>query len=194
MMQDPSTSSSSAQINSLSIEDTNSFDPTIVSLANDDTMSIYPTDSSCFSPTICTYTKPRQRCKACLTGWHDAMTCFFCGQKVWPADMACQVNRFNQINGDAPPPGYIPPPYRPGLYLLLYLILTNSNQQLLIVTLLKRNILFPTLPKRSKSTLVQVSILFLLLILTKHKILKILTQSILLLNLLSMNRISSLIK
>jgi hypothetical protein len=69
--------------------------------------------SDCFHPEICAMVNPKQRCQACLRGYHDPNNCFLRGPAFRPKELNQRLNTYNQQFGDKPPKDHVPPEYKP---------------------------------------------------------------------------------
>ena len=67
----------------------------------DDDLGVYYND-----PMICAKIHQRKKCSACLLGFHSDNDCFLRGDKFLPPGLRRRLKVFNQVHGDAPPPGH----------------------------------------------------------------------------------------
>ena len=72
-------------------------------------------DNECSTPTICAAVSSnnRQRCQACLLGFHETVDCFLRGSAFQPPDLRRRINIYNQVHGDKPPPDHKFREYKP---------------------------------------------------------------------------------
>ena len=70
-------------------------------------------DPDCSSPTLCYQAQPKQRCKACLQGYHEEVDCYARGHQFLPPTLRRRIMVYNQTNGDKPPPDHKYREYRP---------------------------------------------------------------------------------
>ena len=57
-------------------------------------------------PTMCAKMAMRNKCTACLLGFHNENDCFLRGDKFIPPGLKRRLKIYNQVHGDAPPPNH----------------------------------------------------------------------------------------
>ena len=71
-------------------------------------------DEDCTQPSICAkMSTNKQRCQACLLGFHRELDCYLRGPNFQPSDLKRRLKIYNQINGDAPPSSHSIREYNP---------------------------------------------------------------------------------
>lgn len=71
-------------------------------------------DEDCYQPTICAQiSSNKQRCQACLLGFHRELDCYLRGQSFQPPELKRRLKIYNQVNGDAPPASHKLREYKP---------------------------------------------------------------------------------
>ena len=70
-------------------------------------------DPECTSPILCYQAQSKQRCKACLQGYHEEVHCYARGPQFLPPTLRRRIMVYNQTNGDKPPPDHQYREYRP---------------------------------------------------------------------------------
>ena len=57
-------------------------------------------------PTMCAKVMRKNKCSACLLGFHDENDYFLRGDKFIPPGLRRRLKVYNQVHGDAPPQGH----------------------------------------------------------------------------------------
>ena len=71
-------------------------------------------DEECYQPTICAkFASNKQRCQACLLGFHRELDCYLRGPTFQPPELKRRLKIYNQVHGDAPPPSHKLREYKP---------------------------------------------------------------------------------
>ena len=70
-------------------------------------------DPDCEQPILCMQTQPRDRCKACLVGYHEDVDCYARGPEFLPPKLHHRIMVYNQTDGDKPPSGHTYREYTP---------------------------------------------------------------------------------
>jgi hypothetical protein len=58
-------------------------------------------------------TNQRERCKACLIGYHEEVNCYARGPQFLPPNLRRRIMVYNQTHGDKPPDGHVYKEYSP---------------------------------------------------------------------------------
>ena len=71
---------------------------------------------NCSNPVMCAQIRAnnRNRCQACLIGFHDEIKCYLRGPAFQPEELKRRIRVYNQIHGDKPPNNEKPSTFRPG--------------------------------------------------------------------------------
>ena len=70
-------------------------------------------DPDCTHPVICMQTNQRDRCKACLVGYHEEVNCYARGPAFLPPSLRRRIMVYNQTHGDKPPADHVHKEYTP---------------------------------------------------------------------------------